>query len=117
MQHFVRHHEPWLAEQGVNVDVWRKSCAAISKGPGTARSSSSSAAAKPNAAALAGAASPAASGGGAAAGGHVASVGQTEDDAVGGRRTSGTRHADGGWRCRQSSVVCGLVFLLCGGLM
>jgi len=30
-KHFVRHHEVWLQQAGCNVDIWRKSCAPISK--------------------------------------------------------------------------------------
>jgi hypothetical protein len=89
-KHFVRHHEPWLAERGVDVDLWRKSCAPISKGLTAARGSGS------NSNGIAAARPPAAAGDSniAAAAGDDEAGGEVDEGAVR-TKASGTRHADG----------------------
>lgn len=83
LQHFVRHHEAWLVEAGVDVDLWRKSCAPIARGATAA-----------TAAARGGAAAAAGSG---KAGDVMAAAAAVlgDDDGLNGRKGSSTRLADG----------------------
>lgn len=91
LQHFVRHHETWLVKAGVDVDLWRKSCAPISKFAGS------------NATGGRGGAAAAAGAGSTEAGAAAAAAG--DDDGATARKASSTRLPDGGCQMSQISSV------------